>query len=151
MHTISNQYIWNSLVFDPMQPFIPSLCIVFVPELTVKTCQIIPSTNPQQAAKQVASGSLVRLQEPFLAWSDRNTRLQARSTEAWPMNKKMATEAAEPMLVVVCFTTKLACADAGSELVDPEVTRFCLKEQEHILVGALALDMASLKLDMASR
>jgi len=46
LHTISNQHLWNSLVFDPMLLFIPSLCMVFVQELTAKMSQIGPSTAP---------------------------------------------------------------------------------------------------------
>ena len=45
LHTITNQHLWNSLVFNPMLPFIPPLCMVFMPELTVKTCRIRPSTT----------------------------------------------------------------------------------------------------------
>ena len=44
LHTISNQHLWNSLVLNPMLPFIPPLCMVFMPELTVKMGRIGPST-----------------------------------------------------------------------------------------------------------
>ena len=44
LHTITNQHLWNSLVFNPMLPFIPPLCMVFMPELTVKMGRIRPST-----------------------------------------------------------------------------------------------------------
>ena len=46
LHIIPNQHMWNSLVFNPILPYITSLCMVFMLELTVKMGQIILSTTP---------------------------------------------------------------------------------------------------------
>ncbi|KAJ9173178.1 hypothetical protein P3X46_016341 [Hevea brasiliensis] len=64
------------------------------------------------------------------------------------MTTVVPTSEEDPALAVVRFTSELAWADAGPEVVEQQVSRLCLEAQECIVMGRW-LDLASLMLTSA--
>ena len=75
LHIIPNQHIWNSLVFNPILPYITSLCMVFMLELTVKMGQIILSTTPYY--KQVQDTQVARTGRRVLCFRAAQTSINS--------------------------------------------------------------------------